>query len=69
VSVKSDIKTHVKRVEQAVAEGNMEIAKARLSEAVSALDSATAKGIIKKNSASRKKSRLAKKVNTIQATA
>ena len=66
VSVKTAIKTAVKKVEQAVAEGDLETAQASFSEVVSALDSAATKGTIKRNSASRKKSRLAKKINAIE---
>lgn len=66
VSVKTAIKTAVKKVEQAIAEGDLGTAQASFSEVVSALDSAATKGIIKKNSASRKKSRLAKKINAIE---
>ena len=69
VAVKTNIKTEVKRVEQAIEEGNFEIAKKMLSEAASVLDSASAKGIIKKNTGSRKKSRLAKKINSLQTAA
>ena len=63
VSVKSSVKTAIKKVEQAAAEGNRETAQAYLSKAISVLDSAVAKGIIKKNTASRRKSQLAKRVN------
>jgi len=56
-------------VEQAIEDGNFEIAKKMLSEAASVLDSASAKGIIKKNTGSRKKSRLAKKINSLQTAA
>ena len=69
VSVRSNIKTAVKKVEQAIAEDNLEAARASFSEAVSTLDSATARGIVKKNTASRKKSRLAKRINAIQTAA
>jgi len=62
VSVKSAIKTAIKNVEKAE---NKDSAKAMLSEASSILDSASTKGVIKKNTASREKSRLAKKVNAI----
>jgi len=68
LSVRSKIKTVVKKVELAVIESNPESAKTTLSEAFSALDSAAAKGIIKKNTASRKKSRLARKVNSVGST-
>ncbi|MGQ9608158.1 MAG: 30S ribosomal protein S20 [bacterium] len=69
VSVKSAIKTEIKKVEQAISEGNLEAAKAQFSEMASILDSAATKGIIKKNTASRKKSRIAKKINAILASA
>ena len=67
--VRSKIKTELKKVEDAIAQGNAELAKSLLSEASSVLDSAAAKGIIMKNTSSRNKSRLAKKANSIQATA
>ncbi len=69
MSAKTSIKTIVKNVEQAIAEGDLGSAKARYSEAVSALNSAVAKNIMKKNTASRKKSQLAKRINAIQAAA
>ena len=69
VSAKTAIKTAVKKVEQAIDEGNLETAQAMFSEVVSALDSASTKGIIKKNSASRKKSRLAKRINALKSAA
>ncbi len=69
MSAKTGVKTAVKKVEQAIAEGDLEAATARYSEAISALDSAAAKGIMKKNTASRKKSQLAKGINAIQAAA
>lgn len=69
VSVKSAIKTAIKNVEDAVTKGNMESARTKLSEAVSVLDSAVAKGIVKKNTASREKSHLAKIVNAAQSAA
>lgn len=68
-SVKSAIKTKIKKVELAIAGGDIESARTMFSKAVSALDSAAAKGIIKKNTASRKKSRLARKINSARAAA
>ena len=68
VSVRTNIKTVVKKVEQAVADSNLETAQTAFSELVSALDSASTKGVIKKNSAARKKSRLAKQLNSLKAT-
>ena len=69
VAVRTNIKTEVKRVEQAIEQGNYEVAKKMLSEVSSTLDSASTKGIIKKNTGSRKKARLAKKINDLQASA
>lgn len=67
--VRSTIKTEVKKVEEAIAQGKADVAKSLLSEVASVLDSASAKGIIMKNTGSRKKARLAKKINSIQANA
>ena len=69
ISAKTGVRTAIKNVEQAIAEGDLETAKARYSEVVSALDSAVAKNIMKKNTASRKKSQLAKGINAIQSAA
>ena len=63
--VKSEYKTAVKKFEAAVLEENKEVAEKLLSEAVKKIDSACSKGVIKKNTASRKKSNLAKKLNKL----
>ena len=60
--VKSEYKTAVKKFEAAVLEGNKEKAEEALKLATKKIDSACSKGIIKKNTASRKKSRLDKKL-------
>ena len=60
--VKSEYKTAVEKFEAAVLEGNKEKA---LKLATKKIDSACSKGIIKKNTASRKKSNLAKKLNVM----
>ena len=64
--VKSAYKTAVKTFEAAVAEGNKEKAEVAFTEAVKKVDQACTKGVIKANTASRKKSNLAKKLNTIK---
>ena len=64
--VKSAYKTAVKTFEAAVAEGNKEKAEVAFKEAVKKVDQACTKGVIKANTASRKKSSLAKKLNTIK---
>jgi len=63
--IKSEYKTAVKKFEAAVVEGNKENAENLLKEAVKKIDGACSKGVIKKNTASRKKSNLAKKLNTL----
>ena len=63
--IKTAYKTAVKKFEEAVASGNVEEAKALLSEATKKIDQACTKGDIVKNTASRKKSSLSKKLNTI----
>ena len=64
-SIKSSVKTSIKKVEAAVAAKDVETAKAALLEATSVIDKAESKGIYHKNNASRKVSRLSKAVNFI----
>ncbi len=63
--LKSEYKTAVKKFEEAVTEGNKEKATEALKLATKKIDGACSKGIIKKNTASRKKSNLAKKLNVM----
>ncbi len=65
VSFKSSMRTAIKDVETAIANKDLEAAKAAYSLACKKLDKAVAKGIQHKNYASRQKSRLAKKINEI----
>lgn len=62
---KSALRTTIKKVLVAVEEGNKEEAIVAYNVASSKLDSAVSKGLYHKNYASRQKSRLAKKVNSI----
>lgn len=64
--VKSAYKTAVKTFEAAVAEGDKSKAEVAFKEAVKKVDQACTKGVIKANTASRKKSNLAKKLNTLK---
>ena len=64
-AVKTRVKTMAKKVLATVENPNLEAAKAALSIAYKELDKAVTKGIIKKNTASRKKARLAAKVNSL----
>ena len=59
------VKTMNKKVVVAVQDQDAEAAKNALSVAYKELDKAVSKGIMKKNTASRKKSRLAAKVNAL----
>ena len=63
--VKSAMKTDIKKYEAAVAAGSADAA--MLSATASAIDKAAAKGVISKNAASRKKSRMAKRLNKAEA--
>lgn len=63
--IKSALKTAIKKFEVAVTANNAEEAKATFVKAVKALDMATAKGVVHKNMAARKKSRLAAKLNAM----
>ena len=65
--IKSAYKTAVKKFEQAVAEGKVEEATKLFSEATKKVDQACTKGVIVKNTAARKKSGMAKKLNAIKA--
>ena len=64
-AIKSKVKTAVKKVETAVAEKNVEAAKAALHTAIVEINKAGSKGVYHKNTCSRKISRLTKAVNGI----
>ena len=64
-SIRSAVKTSIKKVEAAVAAGDREAAAAALVNATSTIDKAESKGVYHKNNASRKVSRLTKAVNGI----
>lgn len=65
--IKSSYKTAVKKFEQAIEAGNVEEATTLFSEATKKIDQACTKGVIVKNTAARKKSNLAKKLNAVKA--
>ncbi len=64
-AVRTSLKTIIKKVETAVAEGDKLNASTALKEAIKKLCKAASKGVIHKNTASRHISRLTKKVNAI----
>lgn len=65
--IKSAYKTAIKTFEAAVAEGDKTKAEETFKQAVKKIDQACTKGVIVKNTASRKKSLLAKKLNAMNA--
>ena len=65
--IKSGYKSAVKKFEQAVEAGNIDEAKALLANANKKIDQACTKSVLVKNPAARKKSKLAKKLNTAMA--
>lgn len=68
-SQRSALRTAVKSADVALAGADVEAAKAALIVASKKLDKAVTKGLIHKNAAARKKSRLAKKLNALSAQA
>ncbi len=64
-SAKNAIKTLTKKVEAEVASKNSDSAKTALKKVVSAIDRATRKGVIHRNTASRKISNITKRVNSM----
>ena len=65
--IKSVIKTAIKRFDASVEQHDNAAAKLNFAFAVKKIDQAVAKGVLKKNTASRKKAQLAKKLNTLAA--
>lgn len=63
--IKSQLKTYIKKFEMLAEQGNAEEAKNAFTMAIKKLDQAAAKGVIHKNTASRKKSQLTLKLNKI----
>ena len=64
-AVKSELRTHVRRVRAAVAGGDKAAASVALVHASTKLDKAVSKGVIHANQAANKKSALAKVVNAL----
>lgn len=66
-SAKSAMKTFIKKAKQAAAKGDMETVRQALAQACSAIDKTAERGIIHKNQAARRKSRLMRYVNQLLA--
>lgn len=67
--VRGSTRTALKRARTGIAGRDMNLAESAVQEAVSALDKAAAKGVIHKNNAARRKSRLMRKLNQAKAAA
>ncbi len=68
-SKRTILRTHVRRVEEALASGDADAAKAALQSAQPVLAKTAKAGVIHKNTASRKISRLSQRVKALSATA
>lgn len=66
-SIRSLCKTNITKAEKLIFSGELELAKQAVVAAISSLDKAAEKGVIHPNNASRRKSRLMKKLNEAQA--
>jgi len=69
ITAKSGIRTAIRKVDEALTSNDVDLVKDELPNALSKIDKAVSKGIIHKNTASRKKSRLMKKINKAAKTA
>ena len=67
IHIRSTMRTYVKKVRMAVAEGDLPNAQLLLEKALPCIDKAASKGVIHKATASRKISRLMKLVNSLGA--
>jgi small subunit ribosomal protein S20 len=66
-SIRSSVRTYVRKAERAVV-GHEDAAPDTVREAIRALDRAVTKGILHRNNAARRKSRLMKKLNRLTAS-
>ncbi len=64
-AAKSKVRTQIKKFDQAIIKGDKEVAAAELKESCKLLDAAASKGVMHKNTASRKKSRLTRAFNKL----
>ena len=67
-SVRSKVKTVIKKVETAIAEKSYDKAKGALASAIPIIDKAVSKNVIHRNTASRNISRLSKQVHALSTT-
>jgi small subunit ribosomal protein S20 len=62
-SIRSGAKTSVSKAGEVISSGNLDAAKAAVKAAISALDKEAGVGVVHRNNAARRKSRLMKKLN------
>ncbi|TCL64271.1 small subunit ribosomal protein S20 [Hydrogenispora ethanolica] len=62
---RSELKTYLKKAVSSITAGNKDAAKSDLQQAIKSLDESASKGLIHKNQAARRKSRLMKKLNAM----
>jgi len=67
--VKSTVKTATRRFSDTLAQGDLQAAGDKLQTVIKTVDKAASKGVVHKNTAARKKSRLAKRLNKAMALA
>ena len=66
ISTKTELKTFIKNFENLIANNKIDEAKKALISVISKIDKAASKGVLKSNTASRKISRLMKKVSSLK---
>lgn len=62
---RSALRTELKKTAAVISSGNKDAAKAELTKAIKALDTAAGKGLIHKNQAARRKSRLSARLSAL----
>lgn len=65
VAVRSELKTQIRKVREAIASGDKSVAQSALKTASTKLDKAVSKGVIHENQAANRKSSLAKQVSSL----
>ena len=60
------VKNNIKKCDKAILEGNVELATEMFKKVQKSIDNAVSKGVIKKNTAARQKSRLSAKIKALK---
>lgn len=66
-AVRTKVRSLIKSVRQAIADGNAQEAQAALNQAIPAIDKAAGKGVYHRRNAARKVSRLTRQINSLSA--